>query len=156
MDAHDVYVVSFVAQGSTVLLSYVLYWPSENLWAGLRDPCVFYIWCVSALASVVGFCGFSGYLLAQTDKTEPAYVMGALPYSVFLFSAALYMPLATGGYKVATLLSLLVASLSTCALVACSVILYGLSWVTVLMGALAFHCTVIDLVFWGFTWTVSS
>ena len=155
MDANDAFVSSYIVQGAIVLISYAAYWPSRDFRAGLRDPFVFYIWCISASSSAVGFCAFSGFLLTVTDISNATYQFTALPYSLFLFSAALYMPLATGGYKIPTLFFLFVAALATCVLVYSSVVLFGWSWVTVLMCVLAFHCTVIDLIFWGFTWSTT-
>jgi len=154
MEARDIFLLSFICQGTLVLFSYCVYWPDdEAMWAGLKDPCVFYIWCVSASLSAVGFCSFSVEMILSGREGDVVYGIATLPYTCFLMSAALYMPLATAGYKLWTMVVLFLAAVATCVLVYCSVLLFGWSWVTVLMCVLAFHCTVIDFIFWGFTWT---
>jgi hypothetical protein len=152
MIVHDVYVLSFVAQGTMVLMSYCVFWPDEDLWAGLRDPVVFKIWAVSALVSAVAFCSFSYYVIEDARQASPILLLTSFPYALFLMSAALYMPFATHGYKAATIFSLFLTAVSACVLVYCSVLLYDWSWVTCLMCVLAFHCGFIDLIFWGYTW----
>jgi len=153
MQPNEIFMISFVVQGALVMLSYCAYFPDDNLWAGLNDPCVFYIWCVTASLSAIGFCSFSVELMYYPEYYKPEYMAAVLPYSIFLTSASLYMPLAVSNQKFWTLASLFVAALSSCALFYVSVMLFGWSWVTWLVGVLAFHCTVIDLIFWGFTWT---
>jgi hypothetical protein len=155
MQANEAFVVSFVAQGSMVVMSYCVFWPMEDLWAGLKDPLVFKLWLVSALVSTVGFCSFS-YLLINDYRSTDVHVVTGLAYSLFLMSAAMYMPLATHGMWLATMFALFLSAMASCVLFYCSILLYGWTWVTVLMGVLAFHCTMIDFVFWGFTWTYIS
>lgn len=153
MVPHDVFVFSFICQGFLVLLSYCIYWPEDpNIWAGLKDPLIFYIWCVSATLSAVGFCGFSVELIMFEDQHSMVYIVTPYPYALFLLSAAMYMPLVLDGQKAWVIFFLFLAALSTCVLVYCSVSLFGWNWVTILMFVLAFHCTVVDLIYWGFTW----
>jgi len=152
MTPNEIVLISFVVQGGIVLISYCAYFPDENLWAGLNDPCVFYIWCVTASLSAIGFCSFSVELIYYANVNSPEYMAVIPPYAVFLMSAALYMPLAVSKQKFWTLFSLFLAALSACVLFYTSVLLFRWSYVTWLVGVLAFHCTVIDLIFWGFTW----
>lgn len=149
----EVFALSALTQGSMVLLSYIIYFPEENMWAGLNDRVVFAIWCVTSSLSAAAFLLFSGMLVYSADDRSVVYFLTIFPYAAFLASSACYMPFATAGMKVWTLFVLFVAAASACALVYCSLVLFGATWVTYLMGVLAFHCSVIDLIFWGFTWS---
>ena len=152
----EVIALSALTQGTIVLLSYIIYFPEENIWAGLNDRVVFAVWCVTSSLSAAGFISFTFMLLYGVDDSSLVYFLTIFPYASFLASSACYMPLATANMKPHTLLALFVAAASACALVYCSVVLFGPVWVSWLMGVLAFHCTVIDLIFWGFTWTTDA
>lgn len=145
--------ISFIVQGALVLFSYLLFWPDHDILAGLKNKIIFVLWGCSATLSAIGFCTFSGYLFVL-ESDDPVFFWCLFPYALFLTSAALYMPLAAAKYKVGTFLVLLAAALSSCLLVYCSVILFGLDWVTFLIGVLAFHCSFVDLVFWDGTWNM--
>lgn len=146
----DLFVLSFVVQGALVLLSYVLFWPQQDKWAGLRDPIMFYIWCSTACLSALGFCNFSAALFQVEDENR-LYTVTIYPYSFFLAISAIHMPLATIAHKTAIILSLLLSSVSASILLYCSVVLFDWCWITLCMAFLAFHCTVIELFFWGFS-----
>lgn len=145
--------VSAIAQGSLVLFSYLLYFPTENIWAGLNDPCMFYIWCVSGTLSTVAFLVLTLALIFWIPDATWVYAVAVFFYSLFLTSSSLYMPFAVSGWRSSTMLSLFVTAVSSCCLLYCAVIMLGLHWVTVMVGFLAFHCVVVDFIFWGFTWT---
>lgn len=149
----EIFALSAIAQGTVVIMSYIIYFPEGNLWAGLNDKVVFALWCVTSSLSAVGFISFSLHLVYWVDDSSAVYFLTIFPYATFLASSACYMPFATSGMKPHTLFVLFWAAASACALLYCSLILLGASWVTYLMGVLAFHCSVIDLIFWGFTWT---
>ena len=114
---------------------------------------MFYLWCVSATLAAVGFIVMSFSLVYYDGSKADTYAAATIPYTLFLASSALYMPLARSGYWMWTMICLFVAALSTCFLFFCAVLLFGGSYITVFVGILAFHCTVIDFMFWGFTWT---
>jgi hypothetical protein len=145
--------LSVLVQGVMVLLSYIIYFPDHNMWAGLNDVCVFYVWCVTSSLATAGFLSFTYALLFWVDDGSQIYFITVFPYSAFLAASACYMPLAAADFKTWTIGVLVVAALGACALLYCSIILLGASWITYLVGALAFHCTAVDLIFWGFTWT---
>jgi len=153
LTGQQLFLISFICQGAMVLLSYAAYFPEDNLWAGLNDPCVFYIWTFSALLSAIGFCSFSVQMIYWDKPITLVYLLTMYPYAIFLVAAGCYMPYATEGRKFMTMFSLFVAALCACILVYSSVVLLGWGIVTGLMGVLAFHCTVIDLILWGFTWS---
>lgn len=152
----EIFALSAITQGTMVILSYIIYFPEGNLWAGLNDKVVFAIWCVTSSLSAVGFVSFSLHLVYWVDDQSAVYFLTIFPYATFLASSACYMPFATAGMKSWTIIVLFWAAASACALVYCSLILLGSNWVTMLVGVLAFHCSVIDLIFWGFTWSVGA
>ena len=149
----EVFALSALTQGAMVLMSYIIYFPEENIWAGLNDRVVFGIWCLTSSLSAVGFMAFSVHLVYAVDDSSVVYFLTIFPYATFLAASACYMPFATAGMKFWTMFVLFWAAASACALVYCSLVLVGSTWVTWLMGVLAFHCTVIDFIFWGFTWS---
>jgi len=149
----EAFALSALTQGTIVLLSYVIYFPDgPSLWAGLSDRVMFGIWCLTSLLSTVGFVSFSWHLVSAPDDGGPVYFLTIFPYATFLAASACYMPLATSGMKGWTMVVLALAATSAALLLYCSVLLFDGSYVTWLMGVLAFHCSVIDLLFWGFTW----
>jgi hypothetical protein len=143
------YAVVFVLLGLLVLVSYAVFYPFDDraIWAGLRDRRAFAVWCVTGSTSVVAFLAFSYELLNATTDGECIF-----PYTAFLSSAALYMPFASNMYFMATILLLAVTAVSAWLMVYCSAMLFGWNYCTWLLVVLAVHCTVVDLIFWGYTW----
>lgn len=148
----EIYLIPFLIQGTTVILSYILYWPNENLWAGLNDHYMFYIWAVSASISAAAFIYYSEEMIMYSNTNDVYYEYMSVPYSMFLLASSCYMPFAICNHVVMTMVCLFVAGVSTIVLFAGSIIMFGGSAVSVLMGFLCFHCVVIDFIFWGFTW----
>ena len=151
MNAQDGYITLFFTLGTFVLISYRLYWPAYNMWAGLNNITVFSIWCISALLSIVGFLSFSIHMMLSNQQTE-IYELTLIPYSLFLFSSALYMPLASKKKITPTIVTLLVAAASSIALAYCSFQIFAWKYTTVFVIFLAIHCTLFDLFFWSWTW----
>jgi len=158
MKTSETFLLSFLVQGFLVLSSYYIYAPKKDIWGVLSNPVVFCVWCVTASLSALGFIVFSIMNIMSISTSADAdevYEWTLFPYSIFQSSASLYMPLAKSGYKVATLFSLFVAAVATGVMVFSSVVLYGASAITILMGVLFFHCTVIDFFMWGYSfWTM--
>ena len=152
--------ISGAVLGVFVLFSYCIYTPSAKnlhaLWAGLNDPCVFRIWCVTASTSVFAFLFFFARLVTANEVIlqNPWHGATIWPFSAFLASAALYMPVATRGFKTATIVLLAITAASACFLLVCSIQVFGWNVESAFLLVLAFHCTVIDLVYWGWTWWV--
>jgi hypothetical protein len=152
--------ISGVVLGLFVLFSYCIYTPSAKnqhaLWAGLNDPCMFKIWCVTASTSVFAFLFFFARLITANDETmlNPWYETTLWPLTVFLASAALYMPVATRGFRYATIALLAITAASAWLILACSVEVFGWNVESAFLLVLAFHCTAIDLIYWGWTWWV--
>jgi hypothetical protein len=148
----EIYILPFLVQGTTVILSYIIFWPNENLWAILNDRIVFYIWLVSALISTSGFIYYSIEMILYKDKNDPLYELMSLPYCFFLLTASCYMPFAVHHYVLLTMICLFLSGVCTIVLFAGSIVMFNFGPVTVLMGFLCFHCVVIDFIFWGFSW----
>ena len=149
---NEIYILPFIVQGSTVILSYIIFWPNENLWAILNDRIVFYIWLVSAAISATGFIYYSVEMINYPNRNDGFYELMSLPYCFFLLTASCYMPFAVHHYVFLTMMCLFLSGVSTILLLAGSIIMFGPSVVTILMGFLCFHCVVIDFIFWGFSW----
>jgi hypothetical protein len=111
----------------------------------------FCLWSISALLSAVGFLNLT-FKLIFDETSDEVHTWTILPYSLFLFASALYMPFASNKYILSTLFVLLAAAVSACVLVYASSLLYGWGADTVLVLFLAVHCTVVDLCYWGSTW----
>lgn len=148
----EIYIIPFLVQGTTVMLSYILYWPNENLWAGLNDRYMFYIWAVSASISAASFVYYSEQMINYPDTKNDLYEYMSIPYCMFLLASSCYMPFAVCNHVVMTMLCLFFAGVCTIILFAGTIVMFGLSPVTFLMGFLCFHCVMIDFIFWGFTW----
>jgi len=149
---NEIYILPFIVQGTTVVLSYILFWPNENLWAILNDRVVFYIWLFSATVSACGFIYYSIAMMNYANKKEPMYEIMSLPYCFFLLTASCYMPFAVHNYVFLTMMCLFLSGVCTIMLFAGCIIMFGFSAITLLMGFLCFHCVVIDFIFWGFSW----
>jgi hypothetical protein len=155
---HDVlpYAMSFAVFGSIVLLSYCTNVPTNTvaIWAGLNKTWALATWTVTGTISVIAYMTFSIQLLSADEATifSPWYEYNWYAYTTFLASAACYMPLATRGYHFMTIFALAVTAGSTCAMATYSVLLFGWDVTSILLMVLAFHCTVVDLVYWGGTW----
>jgi len=148
----EIYIIPFLVQGTTVLLSYILYWPNDNLWAGLNDPIMFYIWAVSATIAATGFIYYSEEMINYPHTKDDIYQYMSIPYCMFLLASSCYMPFAVSDMVTMTMFSLFFAGVCTIVLFAGSIVMFGMSPVTFFMGFLCFHCVVIDFIFWGFTW----
>ena len=151
MNSQQSYIVSFTVLGIVVMMTYALYWPAYDMWAGLNARCAFCLWSISALLSAVGFLNLT-FKLIFDETSDEVHTWTILPYSLFLFASALYMPFASNKYILSTLFVLLAAAVSACVLVYASSLLYGWGADTVLVLFLAVHCTVVDLCYWGSTW----
>ncbi len=151
MNSQQSYIVSFTVLGIVVMMTYALYWPAYDMWAGLNVRCMFCLWSISALLSAIGFLNLT-FKLILDETSDEVHTWTILPYSLFLFASALYMPFASNKYILSTLFVLVAAAVSACVLVYCSSLLYGWSIDTVLVLFLAVHCTVVDLCYWGSTW----
>ncbi len=150
------YAMSFAVLGSMVLISYCMNPPTDtkSIWAGLNNPWALGFWAVTGTTSVIAYMAFSIEVLSADEITmqNPLYASNWYAYTTFLASAAMYMPLATKGFYAATIVVLAVTAASTCAMAYFSAGLFGWNFTTVLLVVLAFHCTVVDLMFWGGTW----
>ena len=104
------------------------------------------------MISATGFIYYSIEIILYTDKDQALYEIMSLPYCFFLLTASCYMPFAVHNYVFLTMLCLFLSGVSTVILFAGSIVMFGFSAVTVLMGFLCFHCVVIDFIFWGFSW----
>ena len=149
---NNIYIFPFLVQGTTVVLSYIIYWPNENLWAILNDKIVFYIWVMSAMVSIAAFFSYSAAMLTYEQKNDQFYEIMSIPYCLFLLTASCYMPFAVHNMVFLTMMCLFFTGVSSIILLAGSIVMFGPSFVTVLMGFLCFHCVVIDFIFWGFSW----
>ena len=147
------YISLFFIMGSLVLVSYYIYWPQYNMLAGLNAKPVFYAWCVSATLSTVGFLNFSIQMMLS-EKDSQIYELTLIPYFLFLISAAFFMPFASLKKIVPTLLISVVFAASSIALAYCSFQIFEWQYTTVLVVFLAIHSTLVDLFFWGWTWTL--
>jgi hypothetical protein len=151
--------MSFAVFGSIVLISYCTNPPSNtvSIWAGLNNQWALGVWAVTASSSVIAYMAFSIEILSADENTiaDPLYASNWYAYTTFLASAAMYMPLATRGYHVATILVLGITAASTCFMAVFSVGLFGWNITSLLLVVLAFHCTVVDLIYWGGTWWVA-
>ena len=150
------YAMSFAVLGSMVLISYCTNPPMDtiSIWAGLNKKWAMRLWILTTTISIVAFLTFSMELMSPDDDImhNPMYTSNWYAYTTFLASAAMYMPLATRGFHAATIAVLGVTAGSTVAMVAYSVGLFGWDITSVLLIVLAFHCTVVDFVYWGGTW----
>jgi hypothetical protein len=68
----------------------------------------------------------------------------------------LYMPVATNGFRNSTIVLLAVTAISAWVMWVCCVNIFGWNLECVFLFILAFHCTVIDLMYWGWTWWTST
>lgn len=151
------YLTSFLILGILVTASYVKYWPTYNMWAGLNNKISFYIWSVSTLLSIAGFLSFTIRNILYTSEPLDYYRnqqnLALIPYILFLFLSALYMPLASKKRVPETMAILLGVAISAWALVYFSNNLFHWNYTTILITFLAVHCTFLDLGYWGWTWT---
>ena len=154
--------ISFIVTGgelgALVLLSYWLYLPSDlrPLLAGLQDNTMFALWCITSCISTAAFIVFFIELIRFNDGGDAWYDTTYWPFTAFLASAAMYMPLATRKWYAATIIALAITAASTAGMLACSVQLNGWNTQSWLLAVLCFHCTVVDLVYWGWTWSYGS
>jgi hypothetical protein len=148
--------MSFAVFGSMVLISYCTNPPlnTVSIWAGLNNKWALGFWVVTGTTSVIAYMAFSIEVLSADEITmdNPLYAYNWYAYTTFLASAAMYMPLATRGFHIATIVVLAITAASTCCMAVFSVGLFGWNITSLLMVVLAFHCTVVDLIYWGGTW----
>ena len=153
------YAMSFAVLGSMVLISYCTNPPMDttSIWAGLNKKWAMRLWIVTTTISIVAFLTFSMELMSPDDDImhNPMYTSNWYAYTTFLASACIYMPLATKGYHVATIVGLAITAASTWFMLFFSVGLFGWNTTSVMLVVLAFHCTVIDLIYWGGTWWIA-
>ena len=154
--------------GVVVLWTYFLfgrayYGYSEHeqnlIWGFFGYPLYWSIWCVSALVSAIAFLLFSIWIfqnytfVANNNATWVLY-----PYALFLSLSAIYTPLIMCKVpKLIVILDLLCVACSAIALSAWTFTFMRRSdpmQVFLMFGVfiLALHCTVVDLVLWGYDW----
>ena len=153
------YAMSFAVLGSMVLISYCTNPPLDtiSIWAGLNRKWAMWLWMLTTIISIVAFLTFSIELMSADDDTmhNQMYTSNWYAYTTFLASSCMYMPLATKGYHIATIATLVITAASACCMVIFSAGLFGWNVTTVMLAVLAFHCTVVDLIYWGGTWWIA-
>ena len=161
MDPLSVLRFVFLVGGLGVLGTYLYFWriyttlysdfEKRCVWAVWFNPSYVIPWGLSVLLSTVGFCWFSVWMLQQPSEVCDAWVLGA--YISFILGAATYVPLLlfeTG--KLWVIFGLLVTASSAINLSVWAIVRGADLTATILITCLAFHCTVLDLGLWGYTW----
>jgi hypothetical protein len=147
----EIYLPIFLLLGSMVILSYGIYLPEdEAVWAGLRWRPMFYVWLISSCVSATAFLVLTVTMVMQPYTDMGYYLL--IPYTIFLLCSSFYMPLVFYGYKINVIIVLGLVAYSTHLLWYDSMVMFGWNYITILLIILAFHCTVIDFGYWGFTW----
>lgn len=155
-----VYLFHFVANGIAIMCSYYIFWPTYDIRAGLKNTRIFVVWALSALTAAVAFLVYSIELIVllsdmsviQCLKYEDAK-LGLIPYLIFGYSSALYMPFTKEKKVAETIVDLAVAAVSAIFLVVTSSFIFGATHhATILLYFLAAHCLFFDLIYWGKTW----
>jgi hypothetical protein len=159
----------FVVLGVCVLVTYVWFWryyllqnsaEQNRIWAFWGGRPQVFPWGFSAAFSAVGFICFSIEIMKDYKHF---YIEGDIPwlitsYTGFLVTSALYTPLMMlGWHKGVVIVDLLLVSVSVIALCAWTWSHMRLSYwfegfIMVLILILAVHCTLWDLIVWGWTW----
>ena len=150
--------VVFLTGGMGVLASYVWggvylwYHPDPSIWAGLWPPHKYNVFIMSAFF-ISALVAASGYVWVASNiiLVFPSSVAIDVWTCLFLFSAALYMPLAIAHKRRSVFFCLLVTAVSAGMLAVQSVQQLGLTLSLPVLW-LVFHCSVVDLGFWFGTW----
>lgn len=163
------FVCVFVFLGVVVLWTYglfFLYYSRLNhvqqlqIWAYWGKSPQNIPWAVSAALSTVAFLCFSARVLVDyagvNNRGDIPWLMCS--YVVFLVASGLYTPLMMSGWhKRWVILDLVCVSIACVLLSAWTVVYMRWSdpfecWIKVGMMILAFHCTILDLCLWGWSW----
>jgi len=155
-----VYLFHFVANGIAILCSYYIFWPAYDIRAGLKNTRVFVVWIFSALTAAVAFLVYSIELIVYLSdasviqcRNYEVAKLGLIPYLIFGYSSALYMPFTRDKKVTETIMDLAVAAFSAVLLVVASSLIFGATHhATILLYFLAAHCLFFDLCYWGKTW----
>jgi hypothetical protein len=161
MDPLSVLRFVFLVGGLVVLGTYLYLWriyvtlysdfEKRRVWALWFNGSYAMPWGLSVVLSTVGFCWFSVWLMQQPSEVCDAWVLAA--YICFMLGAATYVPLLlfeTG--KLWVIFGLLVTAAAAINLSVWAFAHGADMTATVLVTWLGFHCAVLDLGLWGYTW----
>ena len=163
MESLTLFMIIFFGGGLAVIAGYIYFWriyetlysdfEKRKVWAVWYNPLYAIGWGFSVLLSMVGFLTFSAWIIKNGICCDSQWLLAS--YLCFVVSAAAYVPLLlfeTG--KLWVIFGLLTTATCTINLSAWAIlhISGGDLYVTVLLIFLAVHCTLLDLVLWGYYW----
>lgn len=116
-------------------------------------------WGISSLLSAVFFVAVSVQLIFYSDSASDGWTVA--PYTLFLFCSMLYVPLLLSceDHRWIVICDLILVALSSICLCVRMAILWGFGsdlkiMYFVFLFWIAFHCTVLDGILWGYSWYV--
>ena len=160
MTPAEILFIIFLLLGSLTILSYIFLLVQYNkktvntkkIWAIYNNWAFFIPWAASALISAVAFLVFSFHI----PDTNPDTWL-TCSYTIFLISSFLYAPFLVHDSQIDVIVILAIASASSISNGVWTSMSYGFdspgnTVMSLGMIYVAFHCTVFDLILWGYSW----